>query len=147
MKKRKIVNFGELPGFLSTGDKEAPGNYGLKDQVEVLKWVRDNIAPFGGDPNLVTLTGYSAGAAAVTLHLVSPLSRGLFHRAIAMSGSSLGNWPVPSNQLDLAKKQAKLVGCPDDSSANLVKCLRSKSATEISDTLPKFKVNFNEKVR
>lgn len=63
-------------GFLSTGDKEAPGNNGFKDQVEALKWVKENIGAFGGDPESVTLGGYSAGAAAVSLHLVSPLSQG-----------------------------------------------------------------------
>lgn len=63
-------------GFLSTGDKESPGNYGLKDQVEALKFVKNNIAAFGGDPNSVTILGYSAGAFSVTLHLLSPLSQG-----------------------------------------------------------------------
>lgn len=126
---------------MSTGDKEAPGNVGLKDQVLLLKWVRDNIASFGGDPNCVTIMGYDFGAAAVTLHLVSPQSQTLFHKAIAMSGSSLGNWPVPHNQMDLAKKQAKLLGCPEDTSANIVKCLRGKTYSEISDTYPQFKVS------
>lgn len=63
-------------GFLSTGDKEAPGNNGFKDQVEALKWVKENIGAFGGDAESITLGGYSAGAAAVSLHLVSPLSLG-----------------------------------------------------------------------
>lgn len=64
-------------GFLSTGDKEAPGNNGLKDQVQVLKWVKQNIEAFGGDPDLVTIAGYSAGGVSVTLHMVSPMSRGM----------------------------------------------------------------------
>lgn len=63
-------------GFLSTGDKEASGNYGLKDQVQALKWVKHNIEMFGGDPDMVTIAGYCAGAASVSLHLVSPLSKG-----------------------------------------------------------------------
>lgn len=63
-------------GFLATGDKESPGNYGLKDQVEALKFVKNNIAAFGGDPGSVTISGYSAGAFSVTLHLLSPLSQG-----------------------------------------------------------------------
>jgi Carboxylesterase family len=49
---------------------------GLKDQTQALKWVRDNIVNFGGNPNLVTIFGQSAGAASVSLHLLSPLSRG-----------------------------------------------------------------------
>ncbi|ENN75929.1 hypothetical protein YQE_07466, partial [Dendroctonus ponderosae] len=61
-------------GFLATGEKEAPGNNGLKDQVQVLKWINKNIEGFGGDPNSVTLMGYSAGGVSVVLHMVSPLS-------------------------------------------------------------------------
>ncbi|KAK5641616.1 hypothetical protein RI129_010163 [Pyrocoelia pectoralis] len=126
-------------GFLSTGDKEAPGNNGLKDQVQALKWVKENIASFGGDPESVTIAGSSVGAGSVTLHLVSPLSKGLFKRAIAMSGSSLGTWPVPNNQMELAKKQAQLLSCPDDNSANIIKCLKSKSADDIANSYSKFK--------
>lgn len=63
-------------GFLSTGEKEAPGNYGFKDQVLALKFVKNNIAAFGGDPDSVTISGYSAGGSSVTLHLVSPMSQG-----------------------------------------------------------------------
>ncbi|XP_069689984.1 juvenile hormone esterase-like isoform X2 [Periplaneta americana] len=64
-------------GFISTGDDEAPGNFGLKDQVAALRWVRDNIAELGGDPNKVTLQGQSAGAQSINYHMFSPLSRGL----------------------------------------------------------------------
>ncbi|KAJ8959088.1 hypothetical protein NQ318_022345 [Aromia moschata] len=125
-------------GFLSTGDKEAPGNLGLKDQVVLLKWVKQNIAAFGGDPDNVTILGYSAGAWSVILHMVSPMSTDLFHKAVSMSGSPLGCWPIPHNQLDIAKKQAKLVGCPEDTPANIVKCLKTKPFNELAETLPKF---------
>lgn len=67
-------------GFLSTGDANAPGNAGLKDQVEVLKWIKDNIINFGGCPNRVTLFGVSSGAAAVQFHMMSPMSRGNVNR-------------------------------------------------------------------
>lgn len=63
-------------GFLSTGDGVAPGNNALKDQTLALRWVRDNIESFGGDPNSVTIFGESAGGASVHYHLLSPLSRG-----------------------------------------------------------------------
>lgn len=63
-------------GLLSTGTKEYPGNAAFKDQVLALKWIKLHIAKFGGDPDLVTIMGYSAGALSVTLHMVSPMSRG-----------------------------------------------------------------------
>lgn len=62
-----------------------------------------------------------------------------------MSGSAYGNWPVPQNQLGLAKKQAKLVGCPDDTPANIIKCLKTKPAKELGDSLPNFKVSSSMK--
>ncbi|KAJ9574345.1 hypothetical protein L9F63_026009, partial [Diploptera punctata] len=85
-----IINFrvGAL-GFLSTGNSAAVGNYGLKDQVESLRWIKKNIQDFGGDPGNVTIYGHSIGAAYVHYHILSPMSRGLFHRAISQSGSVL----------------------------------------------------------
>ena len=63
------------------------GNYGFLDQQEALRWVRKNIAPFGGDPNNVTIFGSNAGGISVMIHLVSPLSLGLFDKAIVQTGS------------------------------------------------------------
>nr|UUB32780.1 carboxylesterase COED1 [Dendroctonus rhizophagus] len=125
-------------GFLATGEKEAPGNNGLKDQVQVLKWINKNIEGFGGDPNSVTLMGYSAGGVSVVLHMVSPLSAGLFHKAIAMSGSPTSQWAIAHEQLDLAKRQAKFVGCPDDTAANVYKCLKTARANDLGQSLPQF---------
>lgn len=60
-------------GYLATGDGAAQGNYGLKDMVEALRWVRSNVARFGGNPNAVTIFGESAGGAAVSrLNLFLP---------------------------------------------------------------------------
>ena len=69
----------------------ATGNWGLQDQRQALRWVRENIGAFGGDRDRVTLFGHSAGAAAVSAHLVSPASTGLFSRAGVLSGT-MANW-------------------------------------------------------
>ncbi|WP_225991864.1 carboxylesterase/lipase family protein [Actinomadura montaniterrae] len=73
-------------GFLYVPDDPDGGNYGVLDQVAALRWVRDNIAAFGGDPARVTLAGQSAGATAVGALLAVPAARGLFARAIVQSG-------------------------------------------------------------
>ncbi|GBP03030.1 Acetylcholinesterase [Eumeta japonica] len=84
-------------GFLSTGTKEAPGNLGLKDQVLLMRWLKLHISRFGGDSSSITLLGYGAGAISITLHMVSPMSRNLFHKAIVMSGSATGQWSYQKN--------------------------------------------------
>lgn len=66
-----------ISGFLSTEDDELPGNYGMKDQVLALKWVQKNIHIFGGNPKRVTIFGQSAGAVSVSLHMLSPMSKGI----------------------------------------------------------------------
>lgn len=77
------------PDLVEEGGGTA-GNYGLQDQLAVLRWVRDNIAGFGGDPGCVTVGGVSSGASSVALLMAAPASRGLFHRAIAESGGAFG---------------------------------------------------------
>uniref|UniRef100_A0A3B4GAA5 Carboxylic ester hydrolase n=1 Tax=Pundamilia nyererei TaxID=303518 RepID=A0A3B4GAA5_9CICH len=90
-------------GFLSTGDENISGNFGLLDQVEALKWIQQHIHNFGGDPGLVTIFGESAGGVSVSLLLLSPLSDGLFHRAIAESGTAAMNVFVANDPLPMAQ--------------------------------------------
>ncbi|CAG9773587.1 unnamed protein product [Ceutorhynchus assimilis] len=125
-------------GFLATGEKESPGNNGFKDQVVALKWVKKNIAAFGGDPGLVTIMGDSAGGISVVLHMLSPMSIGLFHRAAALSGSPTSHVLIGHDELDLAKRQARYVGCPDDTPSNIYNCLKTVSAEDLGNSLGKF---------
>jgi carboxylesterase type B len=67
-------------GFLCLDTPDAPGNYGLKDQAAVLRWVQKNIASFGGNPNNVTIFGESAGGASIHYLMLSPMTRGKFNK-------------------------------------------------------------------
>ncbi|ELU17172.1 hypothetical protein CAPTEDRAFT_141788 [Capitella teleta] len=78
-----------LLGFLSTGDEVIPGNYGLLDQMEALRWISKYIRKFGGNPDNVTILGQSAGGISCAMLLVSEAAQGLFHRAICQSGTCL----------------------------------------------------------
>ncbi|XP_018563117.1 venom carboxylesterase-6-like [Anoplophora glabripennis] len=125
-------------GFLSTEDDVIPGNNGMKDQVLALKWVRDNIASFGGNPDSVTIVGLSAGAGSVHLHYFSPLSEGLFIRGMSHSGTALGPWAIRRNPFQAAKKLAVLVGCLDSPSEELKKCLKQRPAQDLLKQLKYF---------
>lgn len=99
-----------IEGFLCLGIKEAPGNAGLKDQIAALKWVKENIKAFGGDPNNVTLFGESAGAVSTSFLILSPLASGLFHKAILQSGATLAPWGMQHTPLETASALAKEIG-------------------------------------
>ncbi|KZC13030.1 Esterase FE4 [Dufourea novaeangliae] len=99
-------------GFLNLENEIAPGNQGLKDQVMALRWVKDNISNFGGDPDNVTIFGESAGGASVHYLSISPLvEQGLFHKAIAQSGVALNPWAyVTKKPASYAFKVAACLG-------------------------------------
>ncbi|XP_069696407.1 juvenile hormone esterase-like [Periplaneta americana] len=127
-------------GFLSTGDSLCPGNNGMKDQVAALRWVRDNIAKFGGNPNSVTVFGESAGGASAHYLMLSPASRGLFHRAISQSGTAFVNWALAPNGSTThhTRKLASLLRCPSEPTSALLSCLRKKDAADIASTDKEF---------
>lgn len=116
-------------GFLYLDPVEAPGNMGLFDQAMALQWIRSNIEFFGGNPHNITLFGESAGAASVSMHLLSPLSRNLFSQAIMQSGSATAPWATIDKEETVlrAMRLAQAVQCPD-SRANVtatIECLRT----------------------
>jgi len=85
-----ILGFFAHPELSAESELKTSGNYGILDQIAALKWVKENIAAFGGDPANVTIDGQSAGAFSVNMLVVSPLAKGLFQKAIAQSGGMFG---------------------------------------------------------
>ncbi|KAM6946339.1 acetylcholinesterase-like [Aplochiton taeniatus] len=121
-------------GFLSLPDNEGVrGNAGLLDQRLALQWVADNIAVFRGDPSKVTLFGESAGSASVGLHLLSPGSWGLFHRAVLQSGSPNARWATltQAEAWNRSLNLGRLLGCPLSPPAALEQCLQSINPEEL----------------
>ncbi|XP_069123190.1 cocaine esterase-like isoform X1 [Argopecten irradians] len=126
-------------GFLNTEDSTLPGNVGLWDAIEALKWVNKNIAAFGGDPESVTIFGESAGGFAVSYLAIIPSTAGLFQRIIPQSGSAVGFVGVDRNPARFAKSAGKTVGCIDSDNDDvnnklLIECLKTKSTDELLKT-------------
>lgn len=97
-------------GFACLGTEEIPGNAGMKDQVEALRWINKNIKKFGGDPNKVTLAGFSVGATMAELLVLSKSTEGLVDKLILESGSALSPFAINRNPVHTAFNIAKSVG-------------------------------------
>ncbi|XP_043240489.1 acetylcholinesterase-like [Amphibalanus amphitrite] len=122
-------------GFFTTHDAAAPGNYGMLDQVLLLQWVQDNIAAFGGNPKLVTIFGQSAGGSSVSLLVLSPLAKGLFHHAISQSGASFSSFAASAKRRGLANKLSNVLGCTLPNGEASVECIRRVPADVIMNAL------------
>lgn len=118
-------------GFLSLNTSAAPGNVGLRDQNLALKWVQKNIRAFNGDPGNVTIFGISAGSASVDYHLLSPMSKGLFHKAILHSGTSLSPWARTRNPEKLVDRLVKSLEITTEDPDQLLKDLQNEDAEKL----------------
>ncbi|XP_046743574.1 venom carboxylesterase-6-like [Diprion similis] len=114
-------------GFFTTGNEVAPGNYGLKDVLEALRWLQRNIAAFGGDPNRVTLMGHGLGAGVVHLLALSEKSEDLFHRYVTQSGAAHMPWSYRSRSsaVNASLDFAASLNCTRETMWEIVECLRN----------------------
>ena len=119
-------------GNLNVDEPDARGNQGFKDQVMALSWIKNNIRHFGGDENRVTVFGNSFGSMSVSGHLLSPMSRGLFQRAIAQSGTVLATMVGGSNPLEPAVELARMMNCSGFTPREIIACFKSLDAGELS---------------
>ena len=122
-----VFGFFAHPDLTGEADYNASGNYGILDQVKGLEWVKNNIEAFGGDPNNVTIAGQSAGSRSVAIHTVSPLSSGLFSRAIAESSH------IFTDNKTLVEAEAEGVEFMQNIGASSLEDLRSFSAQDLQD--------------
>ncbi|XP_073955396.1 juvenile hormone esterase-like [Choristoneura fumiferana] len=126
----------EVLGFLCLDTEDVPGNAGMKDQVAALRWVQKNISQFGGDPDNVTIFGESCGAASVSFHLISPMSKGLFKRAIAQSGHTTNFWPFVGVPLLRAAALARQLGLDSNDPQEIGSFLREQPVSSLAKVRP-----------
>ncbi|MEJ3657999.1 carboxylesterase family protein [Actinomycetes bacterium KLBMP 9759] len=146
-----------LFGFLRLPGLPDAGAFGLQDQQAALRWVRDNIRSFGGDPGNVTLAGESAGSMSTCAHLTSPAAAGLFHKAVMQSGTCMVEWPPyppkergytpyePPEAVEAASiETAAALGCAAPS--DVVACLREKPTAELAARMHGFSPSYDSSV-
>jgi para-nitrobenzyl esterase len=136
-----IFGFFAHPELTKESPQKVSGNYAMLDQIAALKWVRENIAAFGGDPENITIDGGSVGAMSVNYLIASPLAKGLFTKAIAQSGADfLKETPSSSDTLDPYLQQAEQEGI------RISEQLKKPSLKELRNvsTEQLLKVNFRE---
>lgn len=130
-------------GFLCLGVPDAPGNAGLKDVIQGLTWIKANIANFGGNPNNVILMGHGSGAAIVDIISLSPRSKDLLHKAIAISGSSLAPWAVAYDPVGYANILGIRLSYTNKNRQELARLLKSTDVTVLTTSLDDVKFTNN----
>lgn len=136
-----IFGFFTHPELTAESGVHSSGNYALLDLIAALHWIHDNIAAFGGDPNHVTIGGQSAGASNTHSLVASPLAKGLFHGAIAESGSSVNGLGL-MNARTLADQEQVGVRFAEAKGARSIADLRKMSWKEITAAVPGLNARF-----
>lgn len=121
------LGFLTLPELDAENENHVSGNYGLMDQMAGLKWIRENIAKFGGDPDKITIFGESAGGISVSMLCASPLAKGLFHGAISQSGGSFG----PNRPTSYPGENMKTLADAEKDGKKVMESLGAKSLAEL----------------
>ncbi|VDK47610.1 unnamed protein product [Anisakis simplex] len=135
-------------GFMSMGD-DVTGNYGIQDQRMALQFVRDHISSFGGDPQSVTVVGHDAGGVSVGIHMLSPLSVGLFRSASAMSGAEVSYHSVitkPALAFNNTIKLGRYLGCTQLIAEDVWNCILTRSTNDIIQAVWTIPVEYNRYV-
>jgi len=132
-----ILGFFAHPQLSAESAQHVSGNYGLLDQIAALRWVKDNIAAFGGDPENVTLFGESAGALSVMDLVASPQARGLFKKAIAESGYMVSNTELRKSRYGLPSAEDIGVATAKALGASNIAELRARDAVTLIETSSK----------
>ncbi|VDM78887.1 unnamed protein product [Strongylus vulgaris] len=142
-------------GYFCTGDNVSKGNYGLWDQYEALKWTKENIHHFGGDPNRITVAGQSAGAVSADLLSLSPLSRDMFQRKIVMGGNTFCYWAMRKKEkcVEYCRQKAMRLGwrpkeegydSHEEESADMLEFMRTVPAQSLASHMIGNRVFFTE---
>ncbi|KAK6633316.1 hypothetical protein RUM44_003917 [Polyplax serrata] len=118
-------------GFLSTNDKDLPGNVAMFDLATAAEWVKDYIEFFGGDPANIVPMGQGSGASSAVFMGLSNVTQGRTRGMIAMSGSPLSPFAIDDKPQERSKRLAEKNGCPTTSTIEMVKCLRELSAEKL----------------
>ncbi|XP_052738798.1 juvenile hormone esterase [Bicyclus anynana] len=126
-------------GFLSLNTPEVPGNAGMKDMVQALRWVKQNIKNFGGNSGNITIFGESAGGVAVSYLTASPMSKNLISKAIIQSGTGLNSWGFQHNPLENARVLASELGCESTDVNDILEYLSTTPVKDIVEATEKMK--------